>query len=224
MRSPAVRADVARCTLGVMVIDIDNLKEVNARFGHGAGDAVICHVADRLRSMCGPLDLVGRSGGDEFTVICRGTDRLALHGCGGGACAAACSPFNGRIAASMSAHASAPVWAGARPMRRGSDPAGRDRARRLEGARTGIVVHYTDDMGRAQQARQQLAQDLEEAVRADQFEVYLQPQLNLGDDTISGCEALIRWRHPRRGVLSPAAFMDMATRIGLVADIDTGWR
>jgi EAL domain-containing protein (putative c-di-GMP-specific phosphodiesterase class I) len=84
----------------------------------------------------------------------------------------------------------------------------------------GRVVHYTDDMGRAQRRRQQLAQDLEDALRTDQFEVHLQPQLRLSDDVITGCEALIRWRHPRRGLLCPSAFMEMADQMGLMADLD----
>ena len=69
LRSPAMLAGIARGVVGVLVIDIDNLKEVNARFGHGAGDVAICHVADTLRAQSGSDDLVGRTGGDEFTVI-----------------------------------------------------------------------------------------------------------------------------------------------------------
>jgi len=99
MRSPAVRADIARGALGVMVIDIDNLKEINARFGHGAGDAAICHVADSLRAQCGPHDLVSRTGGDEFNLICHVTDAEALHRRAEAARAAVCRPFQwqGRI-------------------------------------------------------------------------------------------------------------------------------
>lgn len=221
MRSPIVRADMARCALAVMVIDIDNLKEVNARFGHGAGDAVICHVADRLRAQCGPGDLAGRTGGDEFNLICRVPDGEALHHRAEAVRAALHSPFH------WQGH---PIDAGVCIgicLAQGAIDDGEDLIQRAEIALgvsktrgRGHVAYYTEDMGRAQRLRQELAQDLEEAVRTDQFEVYLQPQLRVTDDTICGCEALIRWRHPRRDVLCPGAFMETAQSMGLMGDID----
>jgi len=221
MRSPAVRAEVARRSLGVMVIDIDNLKEINARFGHGAGDAAICHVADSLLAQGGPDDLVSRTGGDEFNLICHVTDPEALNRRADAARAAVCRPFQWqdrtiRVDACIGTC-----------LARGVIDLGEDLIQRAETALgvskargRGHVVHYTDDMGRAQRVRQQLAQDLEEAVRADQFDIHLQPQLRLADDAISGCEALIRWRHPRRGLLYPGAFIETAERMGLMTEID----
>ncbi|MFO7759970.1 MAG: bifunctional diguanylate cyclase/phosphodiesterase [Roseovarius sp.] len=221
MRSPIVRADMARCSLGVMVIDIDNLKEINARFGHGAGDAAICHVADSLRAQCGTGDLAGRTGGDEFNLICRVTDCEALHHRAEAVRTALHRPFH------WQGH---PLDVGVcigTCLAQGAIDDGEDLIQHAEIALgvskargRGRVAHYTEDMGRAQRLRQELAQDLEEAVRTDQFEVYLQPQLKLADDTICGCEALIRWRHPRRDVLCPGAFMETAERMGLMADID----
>ena len=221
MRAPAVRADIARGALGVMVIDIDNLKEINARFGHGAGDAAICHVADSLRAQCGPHDLVSRTGGDEFNLICHVTDAEALHRRAEAARAAVCRPFQwqGRIirvgACIGTCLATGAIDLGEDLIQRAEMALGISKARG-----PGHVVHYTDDMGRAQRVRQQLAQDLEEAVRADQFDIHLQPQLRLAGDAISGCEALVRWRHPRRGLLCPGAFLEMADRMGLMTEID----
>ena len=221
MRAPDVRARIARRALGVMVIDIDNLKEINARFGHGAGDAAICHVADSLHARGGPDDLVCRTGGDEFTVICHVTDPEALNRRAEAARAAICAPFRWqdrtiRVGAGIGTC-----------LARGVIDLGEDLIRRAETALDvskargrGEVVPYTDAMGRARRIRQELAQDLEEAVRTDQFEIHLQPQLRLEDDAISGCEALIRWRHPRRGLLCPGAFLDMADGMGLMPQID----
>ena len=221
LRSPAVRAEVARRGLGVMVIDIDNLKEINARFGHAAGDAAICHVADSLRAQGALGDLVSRTGGDEFNLICHVTDAEALNRRADAARAALCRPFQWqdrtiRVGASIGTC-----------LARGVIDLGEDLIQRAETALgvskargRGHVVHYTEDMGRAQHDRQQLAQDLEEAVRADQFEIHLQPQLRLSDDAISGCEALLRWRHPRHGLLCPGAFLETADRMGLMAEID----
>jgi EAL domain-containing protein (putative c-di-GMP-specific phosphodiesterase class I) len=84
----------------------------------------------------------------------------------------------------------------------------------------GRVMQYTADLGQAQRARQTLVRDLREAVACDQFEIHLQPQLCLNSGRIRGCEALIRWRHPRRGLLAPAAFLEAADGLGLLAEID----
>lgn len=221
LRAPAVRADIARGSLGVMVIDIDNLKQINATFGHGAGDAAIRHAADSLAARCGPGDLVSRSGGDEFTLICRVTRPQDLHERASVLHAALCAPFPwhdttllmGAGIGTCMAHAA--VEPGEDLIRRAEVALGVSKA-----GGGGRIVPYTDAMGRAQRVRQELAQDLEEAVRADQFEVHLQPQLDVANDTVTGCEALIRWRHPRRGVLCPGTFMEAADRLGLMPRID----
>ncbi|MGI3210780.1 putative bifunctional diguanylate cyclase/phosphodiesterase [Roseovarius tibetensis] len=221
MRSPTVRGDIARRALGVLVIDIDNLKDINARLGHGAGDAALCHVAQMLRSQCGDGDLVCRTGEDEFNLVCTVADGPALRNRAETVRRAVCRPLQWQ-GQSVQVSASIGVC-----LADGTGDTGEDLIQRgeiaLEVSKTrgrGCVVHYTDDMGRAQRIRQQLEQDLEQAVRADQFEVHLQPQLSLSGDRICGCEALIRWRHPRRGVLSPADFMEAAGRQGFVAEID----
>ena len=84
----------------------------------------------------------------------------------------------------------------------------------------GRVVRYTADLGQAQRARQQLARDLREAVSRDQVAIHLQPQLALSDGRICGCEALIRWQHPARGLLASGVFLDAAEGLGLMAEID----
>lgn len=221
MHLPAVRAEIARGALCVMVIDIDRLKDINARFGHAAGDAAICHVARSVCAVNGSDDLIGRTGGDEFTLICRVCDPQTVQRRARAVHAALCAPF---------AWHDTTIRVGAcigTCMAQGVVEPGEDLVRRAEIAlevakaagRDGIA-HYTEDMGRARRVRQLLTQDLEEAVHADQFEVHLQPQLDLACDTIIGCEALIRWRHPRRGVLPPAAFIEAADRLGLMPRID----
>lgn len=221
MRSPAVRADIARGVLAVLVIDIDRMKEINARLGHAAGDAAICHVAHILRAQCGPGDLVCRTGGDEFNLIFTLPDGQSLHERVETVRRALSKPLawhDHTIPVSVSigtcpARGAADI--GEALIQRAETALGASKAR---GA--GSVVQYTDDLGLAQRARQQLAQDLTDALCTDQFDVYLQPQLRLSGDGICGCEALIRWHHPRRGVLSPGAFMAAAESLGVVARID----
>ncbi len=221
MRSPAIRADMARGILGILVIDIDNLKEINARFGHGAGDAAICHVAESLRAQGGPENLVGRTGGDEFTLMCRVADGAALLRHAHAIHAALCKELQWQhkrfqVKVSVGAcQAPGGFVTGEHLIQRAemaldvSKARGRDR-----------VMLYTDDMGRAHRRRQHLRRDLGEALRTDQFEVYLQPQLSLATGAISGCEALLRWRHPDRGLLAPGAFMATAAEMGLMAELD----
>jgi EAL domain-containing protein (putative c-di-GMP-specific phosphodiesterase class I) len=82
------------------------------------------------------------------------------------------------------------------------------------------VAFYSEHLGRRYRAQQRLARDLRRAVEENQFEVFLQPQLTLRDDTVTGCEALIRWRHPDKGLLTPGHFLEEARRSQLLADID----
>lgn len=221
MRSPAIRADMALGILGILVIDIDNLKEINARFGHGAGDAAICHVAESLRAQGGPDDLVGRTGGDDFTLICRVADSAALLRHAHVIHVALCAELHwqGRpfqIEVSIGAClAPGGFVTGEHLIQRAEIALEVSKARGR-----GRIMLYTDDMGRAQRRRQHLRRDLGEALHTDQFEIYLQPQLSLATGAISGCEALLRWRHPARGLLAPAAFMATASEMGLMVELD----
>jgi diguanylate cyclase (GGDEF)-like protein/PAS domain S-box-containing protein len=222
LANPALRAGIAGGQVGVLVIDIDKFKDINDTLGHGAGDRTLCHVADALARVAGPHDLACRTGGDEFLLVCALPEGAAT--------------LDARAAEVLRALDSPLLW--------------RDQAIRVgasigacvagEGAQTGEemiqcadaalfeakargrgrVVHYTADLGRAQRARQTLARDLREAVSRDQFEIHLQPQLSLAYGRICGCEALIRWNHPRRGLLAPAVFLDAAAALGLMAEID----
>ncbi len=222
LASSPVRAAMARGALGVLVIDIDKFKEINDSLGHRAGDRTLAHVAALLARLAGPRDLACRTGGDEFLLVCdapggeeglkaraeavlRALDRPLLWrdhsipiGASIGACLATGPATTGE---EMIQHADTALYA--------AKARGRGR-----------VMHYTADLGQAQRARQTLARDLREAVACDQFEIHLQPQLCLTSGRIRGCEALIRWRHPRRGLLAPAAFLEAADGLGLLAEID----
>lgn len=222
LASGRVRTAMARGALGVLVIDIDKFKDINDSLGHRVGDRTLAHVAGILAQAAGPRDLACRTGGDEFLLVCHVPDgaegllaraRAVLRaleapmvwrdqslriGASIGACLASGPATTGEA---MIQHADAALYAA------------KARGR-------GCVVEYTPDLGTAQRARQTLARDLREAVACDQFEIHLQPQLSLGSGRIRGCEALVRWRHPRRGLLAPAAFLEAADGLGLLAEID----
>ncbi|WP_210877262.1 putative bifunctional diguanylate cyclase/phosphodiesterase [Roseovarius autotrophicus] len=220
--SVPVRAAMARGALGVLVIDIDKFKEINDSLGHGAGDRTLEHVALVLARVAGPRDLACRTGGDEFLLVSDVPDREEGIQAQADAVLRALEPplvwreQSIRIGASIGAClASGPAVTG-EEMIQHADAA-------LYAAKVGgrgRVVLYTDDMGRDQRERQELARDLREAVARDQFEIHLQPQLCLASGRIQGCEALLRWRHPRRGILAPATFLETADGLGLLAEID----
>ncbi len=220
--APDIRAEIARGRLGVLVIDIDKFKDINDTLGHGAGDRTLAHVAHALARVAGPRDLACRTGGDEFLLVCALPDgAVALDARAGDVLRALGQPLMWRdqtirIGASIGACAAGDGATTGEEMIQCADAALYDAKARGRGR----MIHYTANLGRAQRARQTLARDLREAVSRDQFTIHLQPQLSLADDRIGGCEALIRWNHPQRGLLAPAAFLDAADGLGLLADID----
>lgn len=222
LSAPALRAGIADGQVGVLVIDIDKFKDINDTLGHGAGDRTLAHVARALARVAGPRDLACRTGGDEFLLICALPEgAAALDARAGQVLRALTHPLTWhdqtiRVGASIGACAAGEGAQTGEDMIHCADAALYEAKARGRGR----VVHYTADLGRAQRARQTLARDLRAAVSGDQLTIHLQPQLSLSDDRICGCEALIRWQHPTRGLLAPGAFLDAADGLGLMAEID----
>ena len=223
--TPPVRDAIRRGRLGVLLIDIDRFKDINDTRGQAAGDHVLRHVADLLAhaaEAAGPEELACRTGGDEFLLVCAlQADDAALGARAALVQRALETPLAQhdrclRVGASIGAARAGPEARSGEAMLRCADAALHEAKARGRGR----SVTYTADLGRRQRARQTLARELHEAVRDEQFEIHLQPQLSLADGRIGGCEALIRWRHPRRGLLAPAAFLGAAEELGLMAEID----
>lgn len=220
--SKLVTDHIARGEIGVLVIDVDKFKDINDTLGHGAGDATLVYVARAMQAQCGPGDLACRTGGDEFLLIClQPGDKVALIERANAVLEALGQPLAWdeqtiRIGASIGV---------SMPERRADTGEAliqrADQALYSAKARgRGQVVCYTPHLGQVQKAQQELARDLREALATEQFEIFLQPQLRLSDRRICGCEALVRWRHPRRGLLLPSAFLPAADGLGILADID----
>lgn len=212
--------------MGVLQLDLDRFKAINDTLGHAAGDAVLRHVAAALMDTAEDDDLACRLGGDEFLLICLdvgGPARLLRRA--ETVLDAASRPFTWKdqtVLPGVSVGAAMPApdedfgALDGEALMRQADQA---LYSAKEGGR-GRAVLYTADLGRRYRAEQELSRDLLDAVEQRQFCVYLQPILNIVEGRVTGCEALLRWRHPVRGLLSPGAFLPAAEKAGLLSEVD----
>ena len=207
-------------SLGVLFIDLDNLKIVNDSSGHEGGDALLMAVATRLKDVSGPGDTAARLGGDEFALLLVGSDT------------ASDAPA---IAAQLLTTLTEPVVIGGRSIRPSASigvatsdsvPSAKDLVRAADAAMYGAkkagkgrVEVFQEHHHAAEMARQQLRADLQQALDEDQFVVHYQPIVDLVTGGIAYFEALLRWEHPTRGMLGPADFIPLAEESDLILSI-----
>ncbi|HST49944.1 bifunctional diguanylate cyclase/phosphodiesterase [Jatrophihabitans sp.] len=206
--------------VGVAYLDLDGFKQVNDGAGHAAGDELLVQVASRLGASVRPGDTVGRLGGDEFAIIC--TDLTAdsdLSAVAERVLNALREPFllpSGTFTISASiglataeGHSTGEqLLAAADTAMYTAKRAGRDR------------VTVTDPQLQARAARSsRLRPQLETALSQDELVMYGQPVLDLRSGRIVAVETLLRWNHPRRGVLGPGEFLDVAESSALMIPI-----
>ncbi|HLI27437.1 MAG TPA: EAL domain-containing protein [Chloroflexota bacterium] len=207
--------------LAVLFLDLDNFKSVNDTVGHAAGDALLVAVARRLRRSVRPQDLVARLGGDEFAVVLPGLQRAedALQ-VAERLRASLRRPFQltGR---ELYAHASIGVavrssaTVQADQLLRDADLAmymaksqGKDRCAVFEPAMHAALLR-----------RLELKADLQAALAREEFTLRYQPTVALDTGQIVGAEALLRWAHPRYGLISPSEFIPLAEESGLIVPL-----
>ena len=205
----------------VFFLDFDRFKVVNDSLGHAAGDALLVAIGERLRESLRPGDTVARLGGDEFTLLALGVkgedEALVLAR---RLKALFVKPFciEGRelhINASVGIVLSELGYGSAADVLRDADIA-MYRAKAL-----GRGEHALFDAAMREEARSlmTLESELRQALRKEQLEVHYQPIITTQGGKVTGFEALARWRHPMRGLVSPAQFIPVAEEVGLITDI-----
>ena len=205
----------------ILYIDIDEFKRINDTLGHQIGDEFLKGVAERLRQSVGPDDFIARLGGDEFAILQNGiASAEEVHALVARIYQALRTPFDCHDHR-LSSDASIGI---ALAPRDGSDLLALLKnadlamyAAKAAGRRT----YRFFDPAMEQQAnhRRELEADLRAALAEGGFELHYQPQVDLRSDRVTGCEALLRWRHPRRGMVSPADFIPVAEETGLIEEI-----
>jgi diguanylate cyclase (GGDEF)-like protein len=201
----------------VCFVDVDHLKAVNDSLGHHAGDELLSVLAQRLAEV-GPE--ATRFGGDEFVVLATDLpDTAAATSLGERLLAEACRPLQLegvpiRPSASIGIAVAEPGVDGTELLRRADVALYRAKA---EGRRRAALYDAASDVDARRQI--DLEPELRRALHADEFEVHYQPVVELITGRLTGVEALLRWRHPERGLLTPDAFLAEATSSGLLGSI-----
>ena len=220
-----LRQELAQATaerqLAVLYIDIDEFKSVNDSLGHMIGDELLKSVARRLGACIENSDFVARLGGDEFAIVKIGvTDPADVADLAARARETIRAPYD-CLGHQVTSDASIGVAIAPQhgtdldQILKNADMA--MYAAKSAGRRTWRF--FEPSMDAHVRARRQLETDLRKAIAEEELDVYYQPCLNLQTNVITGCEALVRWRHPERGMVSPAEFIPIAEETGLINEI-----
>lgn len=206
--------------LALLYIDVDQFKEINDTLGHEAGDRLLVSVAKNLSVCAGERDFAARLAGDEFAVICRTANEAeianfierfyeamrtsASSGSGqpstGASIGIALAPLHGSDVDELVRRADIAMYA-------------------AKAAGKGSFRFFGSEMEEKAKAERQMAIDLRDALERNELDIHYQPIVDLRSDAITGCEALLRWTHPLRGVISPADFIPIAEATGLITEL-----
>jgi diguanylate cyclase (GGDEF)-like protein len=221
LRRALSEAEASGGRVAVLCLDLDRFKEVNDTFGHPAGDKLLRSVAQRLLTAVRAEDTVARLSGDEFAIIQPGpSSPEATAALGQRVLDLFQKPFELdadvlRSGVSIGAALFPHDATTANDLLKAADIA----LYHAKSEGRGIYHHFAAEMSAALEARRGFEHDLRRALERDEFELHYQPLIDLETRSVLGCEALIRWRHPARGFVSPADFIPIAESNGLIVDI-----
>ncbi|AHY47118.1 GGDEF: diguanylate cyclase (GGDEF) domain [Rubrobacter radiotolerans] len=216
------RARRRNAPVTLLFMDLDDFKVVNDSLGHTTGDELLVEVASRLRACVRPGDTLARLGGDEFVVLLEETD---LDGAV-------------RVTERISDALGAPFYLGEARYQRFVNVSVGITVARPSGQRAGDLLREADlamyrakedgkagykvfdaEMGTRTLRRVELESDLRRGLENGEFELHYQPVVSLPEGRITGFEALVRWRHPERGLVSPAEFIGLMEKTGLIVPL-----
>ncbi len=208
--------------LAVLYLDLDYFKSVNDTLGHSTGDELLKAVAGRLRGCLRDIDIIARLGGDEFAIVQTAleqpTDAAILAQRIRDEMIQAPYELNGNqvvIDVSVGIALAPNDGTDVDQLLKSADMA-------LYGAKAdgrGTYRYFEPEMDARMKTRRALEVDLRRALANGEFELYYQPLVSLQSNEVSGCEALLRWHHPERGLISPAEFIPVAEDTGLIIPI-----
>jgi diguanylate cyclase (GGDEF)-like protein/PAS domain S-box-containing protein len=205
-------AKAQQTKVALLLLDLDKFKQVNDTLGHAAGDQLLCAVARRLDALVENAGLVARLSGDEFAIVMSGADaveqaaKLAERTCSTFDDATFSIGENGlRVNVSIGVAAYPDHCVTADELFGNADLA----LYRAKATGRGRHVTFTHAIRDEVEARLTLEAELGHAIERNELELFYQPQMRLSDGKLLGAEALVRWRHPTRGLLSPADFMPL---------------
>lgn len=207
-------------SFALLIVNLDHFRKINETLGQEAGDALLQHVAMRLFFCAADADLVARLGGDEFAVLIRTNEgRTSVESLAGELLQAVREPL---VYRDWTLETSCSIGIARFPddstkadeLQRHADLA-LDRSKLIGPAFT----VYEPEMGREYAARQQLGAELAVAIRTGQIEAWFQPIYDHASGQVVSAEALARWRHPTRGLLTPGQFLHLAEERGLMHEL-----
>ncbi len=207
--------------VAVLYLDLDHFKTVNDTLGHPIGDELLHGVAERLRACVREADLVARVSGDEFAIIQTGIsapqDAARLARSIGEALRQPYEIQGHVVISECSIGIALAPDDGLEPdiLMKNADMA----LYRAKGDGRGTYRFFEPGMDARMQARRLLELSLRKAIANQEFEIHYQPIVDLRTDAITGFEALLRWNHPERGMISPAEFIPVAEEIGLILQV-----
>ncbi|MGC8633403.1 MAG: putative bifunctional diguanylate cyclase/phosphodiesterase [Candidatus Limnocylindrales bacterium] len=221
MEAELARARAGGPPVAVLYFDLDRLKAVNDALGHPAGDAVLRALAERLRLGLRGADVIGRLGGDEFAVLAEGQRLAGARALADRLQALLAEPvvlqdqpwsMSASVGLALARHGER-----AEELLRRADLA----MYMAKGEGGAALAVYSPSLDEAVRERRALEADLRLAVPQGELLLYYQPIVELPGGAITGLEALLRWQHPRRGLLGPDAFLPLAEGAGVRDAIET---
>jgi diguanylate cyclase (GGDEF)-like protein/PAS domain S-box-containing protein len=207
--------------VAIHLLDLDHFKNVNDTLGHPAGDKLLQMVTERLQTLVRGVDTIARMGGDEFAILQQAISQPAdastlarrvieavsqpyeIEGHQvviGTSVGIAVGPSDGRSPDQIVRNADLALY-------------------RAKGDGRGMFCFFEAHMDAAMQERRAMEYDMRKGLACGEFELFYQPVVNLATNRISGCEALIRWHHPEKGLVPPSAFIPLAEELGFIVQL-----